>query len=55
MAGLQDAVGNLDVLAKHLPGAAVKALKDTELRKLIAIKQVSFESTLKKRTQALLG
>lgn len=55
MAGLQDAVGNLDVLAKHLPGAAVKALKDTELRKLIAIKQVSFESTLKKRTQSLLG
>jgi len=55
MAGLQDAVGNLDVLAKHLPGAAVKALKDTDLRKLIAVKQVSFESTLKKRTQAILG
>ena len=55
MAGLQDAVGNLDVLTKHLPGAAVKALKDPELRKLIAVKQVSFESTLKKRTQLLLG
>jgi hypothetical protein len=55
MAGLQEAVGNLDVLAKHLPGATVKALKDPELRKLIAIKQVSFESTLKKRTQVLLG
>ncbi|HEX3131948.1 MAG TPA: hypothetical protein VHX44_00025 [Planctomycetota bacterium] len=55
IAGLQDAVGNLDVLAKHLPGAAQKALKDTELRKLIAIKQISFESTLKKRTQALLA
>ena len=55
LAGLQDAVGNLDVLAKHLPGAAVKALKDTELRKLIAVKQVSFESALRKRTQAILG
>jgi hypothetical protein len=55
LAGLQDALGNLDVLAKHLPGAAVKALKDPDLRKLIAVKQVSFESTLKKRTQALLG
>lgn len=55
IAGLQDAVGNLDVLAKHLPGAAQKALKDVELRKLITVKQISFESTLKKRTQALLG
>jgi hypothetical protein len=55
IAGLQDAVGNLDVLAKHLPGAAQKALKDVELRKLITIKQISFESTLRKRTQALLG
>jgi hypothetical protein len=42
------------VLVKHLPGAAVKALKEPELRKLIAVKQVSFESTLKKRTQVLL-
>ena len=55
IAGLQDAVGNLDVLAKHLPGAAQKALKDTELRRQIAVKQISFESTLKKRTHALLG
>ena len=55
MAGLQDAVGNLDVLARHLPGAAVKALKEPELRKLITVKQVSFESALKKRTQVLLA
>ena len=55
IAGLQDAVGNLDVLAKHLPGAAQKALKDVELRRQIAVKQISFESTLKKRTQAILG
>ncbi len=55
IAGLQDAVGNLDVLAKHLPGAAQKALKDVELRRQIAIKQISFESTLKKRTQTILG
>ena len=55
IAGLEDAVGNLDVLAKHLPGASQKALKDPELRRAIAIKQVSFESALKKRAGVVLA
>lgn len=55
IAGLEDAVGNLDVLAKHLPGASQKALKDPELRRAIAVKQVSFESALKKRAAAVLA
>lgn len=55
IAGLEDAVGNLEVLAKHLPGASQKALKDPELRRAIAVKQVSFESALKKRAAVVLA
>jgi hypothetical protein len=55
IAGMQDGLGNLDVLAKHLPGATNKALKEPELRRQTAIKQVSFESALRKRTLAILA
>jgi hypothetical protein len=54
IAGMEDGRG-LDAFAKHLPGSARQALKDPELRRLVAIKQVSFESTLRKRAQTLLA
>ena len=54
IAGMEDGRG-LDAFAKHLPGSARQALKDPDLRRLVAIKQVSFESTLRKRAQALLA
>ena len=54
IAGMEDGRG-LDAFAKHLPGSARLMLKDADLRRTVAIKQVSFESTLRKRAQALLA
>ncbi len=54
IAGMQDALGNLDVLSKYLSSAALKALKDPALKQHIAIKQISFESSLRKRAAAVL-
>jgi hypothetical protein len=54
IAGMQDGLGHLDVLQKYLPSAATKALKDPTLKQQIAIKQISFESSLRKRATALL-
>ena len=55
IAGMQDGLGNLDVLGKYLPSAATKALKDPILKQQIAIKQISFESSLRKRAHVLLN
>jgi hypothetical protein len=54
IAGMQDGLGNLDVLGKYLSSAALKALKDPNLKQQIAIKQISFESSLRKRATAIL-
>jgi hypothetical protein len=54
LAGMQDALGNLDVLSKYLPSAALKALKEPTLKQQLAIKQISFESSLRKRVAQIL-
>jgi hypothetical protein len=54
LAGIDDAVGGLDQLARRLPGAARGMLKDAELRRHLAIKQVSFESAMRKKAAAML-
>lgn len=42
-------------LARHLGTAARRELKDAELRRLVAIRQESFESSMSKRARALLA
>jgi len=42
-------------LEQHLSGAAKKLLKDTELKKKLAVRRESFESSYAKRARALLG
>lgn len=42
-------------LAQHLSGAAKKLLKDTEMRKKLAVRRESFESSYAKRARAILA
>lgn len=55
LAGIDESLGGLDVLAKRLPGATRSLLKDGELRRMIAVKRISFESALRKRTAAAVS
>ena len=54
LCGIDQALGGLEQLAKRLPGGVRVLLKDGELRRALALRQGSFESTLRKRTAALL-
>jgi hypothetical protein len=55
LSGIEQALGGLDQLARRMPGGARALLKDSELRRAIAVKRSSFESMLRKRTAALLS
>jgi hypothetical protein len=55
LSGIEQALGGLDQLAKRMPGGVRALLKDSELRRAIAVRRGSFESMLRKRTAALLG
>jgi hypothetical protein len=55
IAGMASAVGELERLAAHLPVALRQMLKDPEVKRHLSTKQVSFESSLRKRTQAALA
>ncbi len=55
LAGMAEALGgSLDQVAKRLPAAQRQVLKDAETRRLMAVRQGSFESSLRKRTAAEL-
>ena len=47
--------GNLEQFAKRMPAALRLELKDPEIKRHIALKQVSFESSMKKRAAAALS
>ena len=47
--------GNLDAISKRMPAALRGELKDSEIKKHAALRQVSFESSMKKRAQAVLN
>jgi hypothetical protein len=55
LAGIEEGLGGLDQLAKRLPGSIRSLLKDSELRRAVAVKRVSFESTMRKRCGAVLA
>ncbi len=55
LSGIEQALGGLDQLARRMPGGARALLKDSELRRAVAIRRGSFESMLRKRTAALLA
>jgi hypothetical protein len=56
IAGMRDASsGAFDRAAAHMPNAAQRLLRDAELRKLIDVPRVSFESMMRKRTRAALA
>lgn len=46
---------DLERLARHLPSSLRQMLKDTEVRKHLSLKTISFESSLRKRTLAALA
>ena len=47
--------GAFDRAAAHMPNAAQRLLRDAELRKLIDVPRVSFESMMRKRARAAVG
>ena len=47
--------GNLEALSRRMPAALRQELKDPEIKRHIALKQISFESSMKKRAQAALN
>jgi|ERR1043165_230732 hypothetical protein len=47
--------GNLDAILKRMPAALRHELNHAEVKRHIALKQISFESSMKKRAQAVLG
>ncbi len=54
IAGFVDAAGGIDRAGRKLASGARKALDDAELRKLVAVPRIAFESSLTKRmVQAL--
>lgn len=55
LSGIEESLGGLDNLAKRLPGGVRALLKDSDLRRAIAVKRISFESTLRKRTISVLA
>ncbi len=56
IAGLVRTIGgNLEAFAKRMPAALRVELKDPEVKRHIAIKQISFESSMKKRAAAALN
>jgi hypothetical protein len=56
LAGVNSAFpGGLDALARVMPAAARKQLRDSELRQRVAVRRASFESSLAKRARAVLA
>jgi hypothetical protein len=55
LSGIEQALGGLDQLAKRMPGGVRALLKDSELRRAVAIRRGSFESMLRKRTAAVIN
>ena len=47
--------GNLEALSRRMPAALRQELKDPEIKRHIALKQISFESSMKKKAQAALN
>lgn len=47
--------GNLDVVVKRMPAALRGELKNAEIKRHTALRQVSFESSMKKRAQGVLA
>ncbi|HLX62983.1 MAG TPA: hypothetical protein VKX17_17060 [Planctomycetota bacterium] len=47
--------GNLDAASKRMPAALRLELKDAEVKRHIALKQISFESSMRKKAQAALA
>jgi hypothetical protein len=47
--------GAFDRAAARMPNAAQRLLRDAEMRKLIDVPRVSFESMMRKRARAALG
>lgn len=47
--------GRVEALTEQMPASARNDLKDPEIRRHIAMPQVSFESTLRKQTQAIVS
>jgi hypothetical protein len=56
IAGMRDAgAGAFERAAAHMPNAAQRLLRAAELRKLVDVPRVSFESMMRKRARAALA
>jgi hypothetical protein len=56
LAGMIDSLGgSLERVARHMPNSIRGLLKDSEIRKKIDMRRISFESQMKKRAQEILS
>jgi len=52
---LESLGGSLDRVARHMPASTRAFLKDSEFRKKLSTRRISFESQLRKKTQEILA
>lgn len=56
ISGMLGAVGgNVETITKRMPAALRGEMKNAELKRHVALRRISFESSMKKRTQAVLS